>query len=171
MNKIIAPLVFVFIAAAASFSCSRQGPGKVVYSNLEMVDFFRFKETPLLYTLGLEGVEHNDSFRWRWARGPRTYIAFLSDEAKNYCIKFEFNNTIEFQTARVTINGEFQRIYNDLPATPWVMVTVPDSVHFKARPGLNVIEFEFSKYNQNDFMPGNKLPIAVNFRELKIFVE
>ncbi|WP_156920761.1 hypothetical protein [Fundidesulfovibrio putealis] len=167
MRKSFSCLMLFLALFFSCNSCSRDNSSSLTCAELDTVDFVRFTSTPLVYSQGLLGVERDKSLRWRWALGPRTYIAFISNKQSVYRVSFKINNAIENQRITIFANGQFKRRYEALPQTPWLMDTIPDSFEFDSQSGLNVIEFESEKFNREESNPDGN-PYAFNFRELQI---
>ncbi|BAH73934.1 hypothetical protein [Solidesulfovibrio magneticus] len=166
MTTRAATCVLALLLALAVLGCDSRRPAP-----LAMLDLFTFRQTTPAVLTNIEGLEHDEKGAWRWLLGPEGRVAFASDAARPYTLRFRLMNPLPDQLVTVSLNGRVLATYGPLPRVGWLEPSVAAALTFQARPGENVLAFAVSDWNGRTMahMPTDARPLAAVFLDFLLY--
>ncbi len=165
MNSLLkAGLVLLMLAAIAGCSKEQLPP----FGSADLL----LAATPKGMTVtGMEGPESSPEGSWRWVVGPAVTLTFRLDEAREYVLRYAMNNPLPGQRIELKINGDSQAVHDALKPDPWLKPSASGVVRFKARKGLNTLEWTFSIQNHvgGVFAEADKRPLSQALLECRLY--
>lgn len=125
---------------------------------------------PNLELAGFNGVERDGNRSWRWAIGPQSSISFTTAGNPVMRLTYAMINPMNNQSYLLTINGDHVGGEKEMPAQSWAAEHHVKVVEFTAKPGKNIIRFQFNKINHvNDsFSETDSSPYTMAFKVLRL---
>jgi hypothetical protein len=104
-------------------------------------------------------IERDKDRQWIWAQGPRSKLLLHVTRDTAMGVSFHVGASPPSQVAKVSVNGQELAQFSDLPTGKTV------SVSFSARPGTNVVELAFTRWNGHPetFAPNDGRALALSF--------
>ena len=154
------------LLALAALGCESRQPAP-----LTMLDLFTFRQTVPAALANIEGLEHDEKGAWRWLLGPEGRVAFHSDAARPYTLRFRLMNPLPDQVVTVSLNGQVLATYGPLPRVGWLEPSTAAALTFEARPGDNVLAFAVADWNGRTVahMPTDARPLAAVFLDFLLY--
>jgi hypothetical protein len=103
-----------------------------------------------VHTVGLDDLESEKGFTWRWSLGATTVIKFVEGSKDKFNLVLSVNNSIPDQTLTILINERLRAVIKDLPLHAWNDPGISVVIPFVSVAGENRVRIEYSNWNGKD---------------------